>query len=493
MKRFNAIIYTLLLLTLTNVGSAQQVKFRDVLGNTGYDYGMSAQQTFDKGYIVCGSTTSVGSGNTDIYIVKTDSLGVPINERSIGGVNVDQGTCIRQTADSGYVILGYTNSMGAGGYDIYTIKTDQQLNIVWKRTYGGTDWDFGSSIEQTNDGGYIICGSTYSFGNGDEDYYLIKTNATGDTLWTRTYGGHEREEGKSAIQTADGGYALTGYTMSLGDTLGDFYTIKTNATGDVIWTNKFGGKQLDLANDILEQSTGGFIVCGETKSFGAGKSDGILLEISDTGNSGRTYLIGDKEEDNLISVTERIDGKIMFAGNSKSYGFNNGKGDIYFGIINTDWTHFMATTYGSTGKELVGSVAFTNDKGAIICGTTSGFFRNLLEDIYLIKTDSTGYSAPQETVIPTRITEERKISTLHFTVFPNPVQEITYVDVNTSSRSFLIQLFDITGRVLKQEYVSSHPINSTIPINVSGFTDGIYLIKITSDESTLSKRIVVSH
>lgn len=492
MKRFINYIQMLLLLALTNTGAAQQIKFRNVLGNTGYDYGMSAQQTLDKGYIVCGSTTSVGSGNTDIYVIKTDSLGKPINERSFGGMNVDQGTCIKQTIDSGYVILGYTNGIGANGYDIYMIKTDAQLKPVWSKTYGGTDWDFGNSVEQTNDGGFIICGSTYSYGHGDEDYYLIKTDAQGDTIWTKTFGGTQREEGKSVIQTADGGYALTGYTMSLGDTLGDFYTIKTNATGDVVWTNKFGGAQLDLANDILEQSTGGFIVCGETRSFGSGKSDGILVEISDTGVSGRTFLIGDKDDDNLQSVTERIDGKIMFTGLTKSYGFTNGKGDLYFGVMNADWSYNMSTTFGSTGKETVGSVEATDDKGAIICGTTNGF-RNLLEDIYLIKIDSTGYSAPKETVLLTRIDEQEKSNSLNFTVFPNPTQEMVYLNISTSSRSFLIQLVDVTGRILKQESVSASPTNSTIPLNMNDFANGIYFIKITSGESSVSRRIVVSH
>jgi hypothetical protein len=492
MKRFINHILMLLLLTLTSEGFAQQIKFRDVLGNTGYDYGMSAQQTFDKGYIVCGSTTSVGSGNTDIYIIKTDSLGKPVDERYFGGINVDQGTCIKQTADSGYVILGYTNSMGAGGYDIYTIKTDARLNIVWQKTYGGTDWDFGNSIEQTNDGGYIICGSTYSYGHGDEDYYLIKTDAMGDTLWTKTYGGNQREEGKSAIQTSDGGYALTGYSLSLGDTLGDFYTVKTNATGGVLWTNRFGGTQMDLATDILEQRTGGFIVSGETKSFGKGKSDGILVEISNTGVSGRTFLIGDKEDDNLQSLTERIDGKIMFTGLTKSYGFTNGKGDLYFGIMNTDWSYNMSTTFGSTGRETVGSVAPTADKGAIICGTTNGF-RNLLDDIYLIKTDSTGFSAPKETVLLTRIDEHEKNNSINFNIFPNPVQETAYLDITTSGHSFLIQLMDMTGRILKQASIYFPPANNAVPLDVSELTNGIYFIKITTAESTFSKRIVVSH
>ncbi len=493
MKPFKNHILLFLLLTWSQSGFAQQIKFRDVLGNTGYDYGMSAQQTFDNGYIVCGSTTSVGSGNTDVYIIKTDSLGKPVNERFFGGMYVDQGTCIKQTADSGYVILGYTNDLGAGGYDIYVLKIDAKLNPLWKKTYGGADWDFGNSIKQTTDGGYIILGSTYSYGNGDEDYYLIKTDAKGDTLWTKTYGGKEREEGKSVIQTSDGGYAFTGYSLSLGDSLGQFYTVKTNATGDVTWVNQFGGPELDKANDIIELHAGGFIVCGETQSFGAGKSDGILVELSTNGISGRTTMIGDKEDDNLISVVERVDGRIMYAGITNSYGYKTGKGDIYFGMMNKDWTFNMSTTFGSLSKETVNSMAATSDKGAIICGSTNGF-RNLLEDIYLIKTDSSGISAPLETVILTSVDELQKNAIQNVSVFPNPAQGIAYLEITTTSgHPLTLQLMDVTGRMLKQEIISSIPTNGTVPLTVSELASGIYFIKITSGESTFSKRIVVSH
>nr|MDQ3047823.1 hypothetical protein [Bacteroidota bacterium] len=202
----------------TNICLSQTVKFRKVIGSNGYDYGMSAVQMFNKGYITAGSTTSFGSGNTDIYIVKTDSLGLPYDDAYFGGINIDRANCIRQTADSGFVILGYTNSLGAGGYDIYLIKTDEFLNIQWSKTYGGADWDFGNCIEQTTDGGYIICGSTYSYGAGDQDYFMIKTNASGVGLWSRTFGGAKQDEAKSVIQTSDGGYAITGFSKSMGDT-----------------------------------------------------------------------------------------------------------------------------------------------------------------------------------------------------------------------------------------------------------------------------------
>ncbi|HET6228360.1 MAG TPA: hypothetical protein VFF27_18915, partial [Bacteroidia bacterium] len=255
-------LFSLLLLFtgISGVVYGQQIRFRNVMGNTGYDIGMSAQQTFDGGYIVCGSTTSVGSGNTDIYIIKTDSLGIPTNETSVGGIYVDRGISVKQTIDSGYVVLGYTNDVsGAGGYDICAIKLNALLKVEWRKNYGGADWDFGNCIQQTSDNGFIICGGTYGKGSGDEDYYLIKTNAVGDTLWTRTYGGLYQDEAKAVIETSDGGYILTGFSMSA-DTLGDFYTVKTNSIGDTLWTNTFGGTQMDVANTILELQAGGYAV-----------------------------------------------------------------------------------------------------------------------------------------------------------------------------------------------------------------------------------------
>lgn len=491
MKQFRNHILLLQLLWICEVGHAQQIRFRDVLGNNGYDYGMSAQQTFNGGYIVCGSTTSVGNGNTDIYVIETDSLGKPVNECSIGGFNIEQGNCIRQTSDSGYVVLGYTNHTHFKGYDIYLAKLDKKLKFQWEKTYGGNDWDFGYSIRQTTDGGYIICGGTYSYGKGDEDYYLIKTNDLGDTLWTRTFGGIEKDEAKSVVQTSDGGYVLTGSSMST-DSLGDFYTIKTNATGDTLWTNTFGTTQMDLGNDIIQLSTGNYAMVGETQGGGSGKSDGVIIEISAYGKTGNVIHFGGKEDDNLTAVAEGIDHKILFAGLTKSYGYTNGKGDLYFGMLNSDWSYNMSTTFGSTGKETVNSVAGTRDKGAILCGTTNGF-RNFLEDIYLIKTDSAGYSAPKETVLITDIKETQQTPSINFTIYPNPGTGTVYLTPTlTYPSAGSIMVYDPTGRLLKQQDIRLLP-NTAVPLQVNELADGIYFIKITSGQTTVSKRLVVKH
>jgi len=482
----------LLLLGITGTVFGQAIKFRNVMGNTGYDIGMSAQQTLDKGYIVCGSTTSVGSGNTDMYVIKTDSLGNPTDETSIGGINVDRGTSIKQTTDSGYVVMGYTNDIsGMGGYDILAIKLDAKLDITWKKSYGGHDWDFGNCIEQTNDGGYIICGGTYSYGKGDEDYYLIKTNALGDTLWTRTYGGLFQDEAKSVVETKDGGYILTGFSMST-DTLGDFYTVKTNNVGDTVWTNTFGGAKMDQANDIIELQGGGYAIGGETKSQGAGKSDGIVVELTALGKSGRTFLAGGTEDDNIVSLAEQVGGRIAFVGVTNSYGFTTGKGDIYIVIIDASWFYVNSTTFGTSSKETVNSIASTADTGFIICGTTNGF-RNFLDDIYLIKTDGIGNSTPSEKVILTSIDEPSGNNASSFTVYPNPSDGLLTIRLATPlSTPATITVYDLMGRAVQQEIIHS-AIQQNIPFQLGTLSNGLYLITITTKNSSFSRPIIVKY
>lgn len=479
--------FVLLLLVLTGTVSGQ-IRFRNVLGNTGYDIGMSAQQTFDLGYILCGSTTSVGSGNTDIYVIKTDSLGIPKNETSIGGFNVDRGTCIKQTLDSGYVVLGYTNDLsGNGGYDICVIKLDAALHVKWKKNYGGSDWEFGNRIQQTSDGGYIICGGTYSYGKGDEDYFLIKTNAIGDTLWTRTYGGSDQDEAKAVIETKDGGYILTGFSMST-DTLGDFYTVKTNNLGDTLWTNIYGGTKRDFAHDIIEAQAGGYIVAGETQSFGAGKTDALILEITETGKSDRTFIGGEKEDDTAVGITQRKDGMIAFVGVTFNYGLANG--DILFGLLNSDLTYNTSATFGSNGKETTSSVACTADDGFIVCGTTNGF-RNFLDDMFLVKTGSNGRADVPAKVLVTSI-HEMSDNPSSFTIYPNPADNQVTIRFSTSIHSKVtITITDMLGRTLKQENV--HSINDQTLIQLGDLSDGAYLITIASDNSFFSRPLVVKH
>jgi hypothetical protein len=147
--------------------------------------------------------------------------------RTYGGIGEELAYSVQQTADGGCVVSGYTESFGAGVSDFYLVKTDSQGDTVWTRTYGGGYADYGRSVQQTTDGGYVVAGYTYSFGAGSSDFYIVRTNTQGDTLWTRTYGGSSGDYACSVQQTADGGYVVAGYTRSFGAGSLDFYLVKT--------------------------------------------------------------------------------------------------------------------------------------------------------------------------------------------------------------------------------------------------------------------------
>ncbi len=485
-------LYILLFLLCfqVDVQSQTPVKFRKVIGNSGYDYGYSSKQTFDKGYVIGGSTSAFGSGNMDMYIVKTDSMGIPYGQKTIGGINIDQGKCIRQTNDSGYVFLGYTNSFGAGGYDLYLVKMDTAFNVQWSKTYGGTDWDFGSCVEQTSDGGYILCGSTYSFGKGDEDYYLIKTNSTGDTVWTKTYGGIKEDVANSVVQTSDGGYILTGTSKSLGDTLGDIFTIKTNSSGDTTWTNKFGGPKLDYGNDILESMNGGYIIGGESQSFSS-SSDGIILKIASTGSAAtlmyQTYLAA---FDNVESITEDATGRIGMTGKTVTGGDSYGNGDVLFSMLKYDFSWLNATTFGFNNHDIGFSIEPTEDHGFIICGLTNSF-NNFLGDIYLIKTDTLGYATSVDNIVLTGIEKEEISKNSEFIIYPNPAADklnISLVNTASSEPSSII-LTDILGKEIGEFEIE----NNSLSINTTDLSDGMYYLTLKNKKNSSTQKLVIRH
>jgi len=166
-------------------------------------------------------------------ILTTPAEAVITFERTYGGTGYDYGNSVQETQDGGYIIAGVTESFGAGEYDVYLIKTDSIGDTIWTKTYGGTDDDFGYSVQETQDGGFIIAGRTSSFGAGNGDVYLIKTDAVGATVWTKTYGGTDDDGGCSVQETQDGGFIIAGWTNSFGAGWEDVYLIKTDSLGNV--------------------------------------------------------------------------------------------------------------------------------------------------------------------------------------------------------------------------------------------------------------------
>jgi hypothetical protein len=182
---------------------------------------------------LAGYTNSFGAGRNDIFLIKTDANGNISWAKTYGGTSGDYAYSVRQTSDGGYIVAGYTSSFGAGLYDAFLIKTDANGNRIWAKTYGGADWDLAHSVQQTSDGGYIVAGYTDSFGAGGDDFLLIKTDANGNVQWAKAYGGTDGEDAWSVQQTSDGGYILAGYTASFGAGSWDAFLVKTDVNGNI--------------------------------------------------------------------------------------------------------------------------------------------------------------------------------------------------------------------------------------------------------------------
>ncbi len=257
-------------------------------GGSGEDLGFSVQQTNDDGYIIAGYTSFTNGKKA--WIIKIDSQGNKQLDMATGRAD-SEAASIGLTKDGGYIITGYTPSSGSGKEDVWLIKTNSKLHWDWLKTFGGPSRDLGLSVQETEDGGYIIAGLTESFGAGKGDVWLIKTDPKGDREWDRTFGGSNFDSGASVQQTRDGGYIVTGYNTTTIDNVGSYsrlfnsdnigrvWLIKTDSKGIELWNETFGGTRNDWGNSVQETQDGGYIITGVTESYGAGKEDVWLIKV----------------------------------------------------------------------------------------------------------------------------------------------------------------------------------------------------------------------
>jgi uncharacterized protein YuzE len=268
-----------------------QVRFARTYGGTNNDGAYSVRQTSDGGYIVAGRTSSFGAGAWDFFLVKTDANGNVQWAKTYGQTNWDRAHFVQQTPDGGYIVGGRISPVTAAIDDVLLIKTDANGNIIWAKTYGGSNDEDVFSFQQTSDGGYIVAGHTNSFGAGNFDIFLIKTDANGNLQWAKTYGGTGDDLAYSVQQTSDGGYIMAGRTGSFGAGGGDIILIKTDANGNIIWAKTYGGTSGDEAYSVQQTSDGGYIMAGRTGSFGAGGGDIILIKTDANGNIGSCGIV----------------------------------------------------------------------------------------------------------------------------------------------------------------------------------------------------------
>ena len=320
--------------------------------------GRSVQQTSDGGYIVVGDlhtyklhekTSSEDGGmfdyvaGNDAFLVKTDANGNILWKKTFGEYYNEEGYDVQQTSDGGFFIVGSTSSYGVCPYctenlgqqapeDVYLIKTDANGNVIWKKVFGGMHNDVAFSGQKTPDGGFIVAGVSGSLsGNGVEDAYLLKIDKDGNKMWEKTFGKKGRtEKGSSVQQTSDGGYIIVGQTVLGGAqwvTESDVYLIKTDHNGNLVWEKEFGGDLTDIGYSVEQTSDGGYIISGFTASFEDEDSGAVYLIKTDAdGNKAweKTFE-GTSGLTNIISVHQTSDGGyIISAGNKDTQNIQPG-------------------------------------------------------------------------------------------------------------------------------------------------------------------------
>lgn len=329
-------------------------------------------QVPDGGYLLAGSTESEGAGNDDVWLVKIGPDGKKLWGKTYGGSKSDRAYALQPTADGGYVIAGKTESFGLGGEDVYLLKTDAYGKLLWSKTYGGTGDDRAYSVRQTADGGFILAGRSASIGKGNYDMLLTKTDPNGDNPWTRSFGGVNDDRAYCVRQTSDGGYILAGSTESMGKGGSDMYLVKADANGLQSWTWTYGGANDDRAYSVLRTPEGGYLVAGYSESYGSG-SDVFLVKTDSAGKSSWQQVLGGAPSEIARDIAPTQDGGYIICGSQMNTdGFDGTQ--ILLMKANASGKKEWSESFGSIGDDCGYSVCQSATRGYVVAGalTTSG-------------------------------------------------------------------------------------------------------------------------
>ncbi len=473
---------------LLKTDSSGDTVWTQTYGDTGYEEANSVQRTTDGGYIITGYNNGVFNEEYgyvrpgDIWLIKTDDGGNLLWEKTYGTPEdeYEEGMCVRQTSDGGYIIVGETQSFAPGMKALWLLKTDAEGDTAWSRVYGGEIWDRGECVQETEDGGYILLGSTSSFATGIQDFWLLKTDAQGDTLWTHTYGGDSMDIGHSVQQTSDRGYILTGRAYP-SDTaqFWDVWLLKTDAYGDTLWTRFYGTDLKDGGCCVQQTSDGGYVVVGFTDFPKACNRGNLwLLKTDEGGDTLWTRTYGEIYAPDYGSfVQQTSDGGYIVTGWTDSYDI--GGKDLWVIKTNDQGDSLWTRIFGGTGFESGICVQETSDRGYILTGSTDSYGAGG-SDLWLIKTDSLGFvETVQEEPIADAPADWQVLS---------PIGKRIVLRYEDRPQGFSASVFDVSGRTVDE--IHSTADSGTISWGDTAPT-GVYFIKEVSNHQTRTQKVII--
>ncbi len=365
-------------------------------GGAGLDQAVCVIRTSDGGYAIAGNTVSTGSGSFDFWLIKTDANGNPQWNKTYGGTGFDEAKSLIQTNEGGYAIAGSTSSYGAGNLDFWLVKTNSNGVTLWNKTYGGIGVDYAFSVIQTGDGGYALAGVLDPNVSDNRVFWLVKTDSIGKAQWNKTYDEAYNDKGAQSytdeahcvIQTANGGYAIAGNSVFYAGGfafLSDFWLVKTDAAGNAQWNKTYGEQGDDGVWSVVETVDGEYALAGTTDMFpyGTGNQDFWLVKTDGSGNAKWNKTYGGSSNDIGSSMVQTGDGGYAIAGSTDSFGA--GSYDFWLVRTDADGNALWNNTYGGTGVDGANSVIATTDGGYAIAGYTESYGADG-QDFWLVRT-----------------------------------------------------------------------------------------------------------
>jgi hypothetical protein len=384
-KRLLASILVLVILLISSLVAsvaAFSVIWSQTYGGPGGEVPYSLIETVDGGYALAGDTWSYDVANGDFWLVKTDKDGNIAWNRSYGRYGGDTCYSLIQTAEGGYALAGSTNYQ-----DMWLIKTDSNGTEEWNQTYGGPDWERAYSFVETSDGGFALAGETNNAIVVNGSFFLVKTDAFGNMEWNHTYGGELREIAYCIVESSDGGYALAGYTWSFSSAGNeDFWLVKTDANGNVEWNQTYGGTGVDIAYSLVETTDGGYAIAGQTSSYSSGDNDVLLVKTDVYGNMEWNKTYGTADFEGAYSLVQVSDGGYTLAGYTYTYILGERFEDGL--LLRTDENGNMewSRTYGNIWSNSFRSLVESSEGGYVLAGNFGDYSSPRGADFWLVKT-----------------------------------------------------------------------------------------------------------
>ncbi|MEN6473246.1 MAG: hypothetical protein ABFD81_04460 [Syntrophaceae bacterium] len=382
---FMAALVSFGLISCKFVEQAGRLQWSKTYGYKEADTALAIDQSGEGGYFVAGYTKSIGAGNNDVWVLKLDSAGTVAWEKTFGEAESEFAYAVSRTPDNGCIVAGEKriynvlddyNLTPSYKWDMYIIKLDASGATLWEKWYGGDDYDRANGVIPTADGGYIVAGHTQSYADGytppphnKKDIWIIKLTGSGEKAWEVVHGGKEADGINSIAQTADGGYIAAGFTASYGAGSYDFEVLKLGSSGNILWEKAYGGTLPDVANCVRTTADGGYIVAGETWSYGAGKTDFWVLKLGQDGTVQWSRTVGGAGFERAQSVSQTSDGGYLVAGYTSSTGAGNK--DVWTVKLDAQGALLWSQTYGGLSCDMAFGLKTTDDEGYIVAGNTS--------------------------------------------------------------------------------------------------------------------------